>query len=142
MSTTHFYRLAPSDDYNELIKILDATLFITLVELNAPLLLQQANAFEMKSKTHYPATNTQIITFTAKSVAQHVSVDNTFLEPIPKRIMTALIKNTAFVVSTTKNTYHFQSYYMANLVLYVNGVELPSETITMDCSSPFVGTRA
>ena len=31
---------------------------------------------------------------------------------------------------------------MTNLVLYVNGVQHPSEPPTMDCSSPFGATRA
>jgi hypothetical protein len=30
---------------------------------------------------------------------------------------------------------------MTNLVLYVNGVQHPSEPLTMDCSSPFGATR-
>jgi hypothetical protein len=30
---------------------------------------------------------------------------------------------------------------MTNLLLYVNGVQRPSETLTMDCSSPFGATR-
>ena len=31
---------------------------------------------------------------------------------------------------------------MTNLVLYVNGAQVPSEPLTMDCSSPFGATRA
>jgi len=31
---------------------------------------------------------------------------------------------------------------MTNLVLYVNGVQHPSEPLTMDCFSPFGATRA
>ena len=31
---------------------------------------------------------------------------------------------------------------MTNLVLYVNGVQRPSEPLTMDCSSTFGATRA
>jgi hypothetical protein len=31
---------------------------------------------------------------------------------------------------------------MTNLVLYVNGVQRPSEPLTMDCFSPFGATRA
>jgi len=31
---------------------------------------------------------------------------------------------------------------MTNLLLYVNGVQHPSEPLTMDCSSPFGATRA
>ena len=50
-----FYLLAPSDNKVR-IKILDATLFITHVELKNPLLLAHANVLAMKRKAHYPVT--------------------------------------------------------------------------------------
>jgi len=40
------------------------------------------------------------------------------------------------------NPFHFHHYDMTNLVLYANGVQHPSEPLTMDCSSPFGATRA
>jgi len=137
-----FYLLAPSDDDKVRIKILDATLFITQVELKPPLLLAHANVLGMKRKAHCPVTHSQIKTFTASSGAQQISIDNAFLGPIPERILIALVKNTAFVGSTSTNPYHFQHYDMKNLVFHVNGVQLPSEPLTMDCSSPFGATRA
>ena len=96
----------------------------------------------MKRKAHYPVTNTQIKTFTASSGAQQVSIDNAFVGPIPERFLIALVKNTAFVDSVSTNPCHFQHYDMTNLVLYVNGVELPSEPLTINYSSPFGATRA
>ena len=55
-----FYFLAPSDDAKVRVKILDATLFITQVELKLPLLLAHANVLGIKRKAHYPVTHTQI----------------------------------------------------------------------------------
>jgi len=136
-----FYLLGPSVDKIR-IKILDATLFITQVELKPPLLLAHANVLGMKRKAHYPGTHTQIKTFTASSVSQLISIDNAFLGPIPERILIELVKNTAFFGSANTNPYHFQHYDMTNLVLYVNGVQLPSEPLTMDYSSPSGATRA
>jgi hypothetical protein len=96
----------------------------------------------MKHKAHYPVTHTQIKTFTASSVSQQVSIDNAFLRPIPERILIAFVKNTAFVGSAGTHPFHFHHYDMTNLVFYVNGVQHPSEPLTMDCSSPFGATRA
>jgi len=132
-----FYLLAPSDDNKVRIKILDATLFITQVELKPPLLLAYANVLGMKRKAHYPVTHTQIKTFTASSGAQQVSIDNAFLGPIPERIVIALVKNKSFVGSASTNPFNFHHYDMINLVLYVNGVQHPPEPLFMDCSSPF-----
>ena len=96
----------------------------------------------MKRKAHYPVTHTQIKTFTASSGAQQISIDNAFLGPILERILITFVKNTAFVGSAGTNPFRFQHYDMTNLVLYLNGVQHPSEPLTMDCSSPFGGTRA
>ena len=52
-----------------------------------------------------------------------------------------MVKNTVFVGSASTNPFHFQ-HYTTNLVLYVNGVQHPSEPPIMDCSSTFGATRA
>ena len=137
-----FYLLAPLGYTKVRIKILDATLFITQVELKLPLLLAHANILGMKRKAHYPVTCNQIKTFIASSGAQQVSIDNAFLGPIPEKIFIALVKNTAFVGSTSTNPFHFLHYDMTNLVLYVNGVQHPPEPPSVDCSSPNGATRA
>jgi hypothetical protein len=87
-ATECFYVLTLSDDTKLSIKILDATLFITEVELKHPLLLAPA-VLCMKRKshypvTHYPVTHTRINTFTASSWAQRISINNAFREPIPE----------------------------------------------------------
>jgi hypothetical protein len=51
-----FYILAPTDDVKARFKILDATLFLTQVELKPPLLLAHSNVLGMKEKAHYPIT--------------------------------------------------------------------------------------
>jgi len=96
----------------------------------------------MNRKAHYPVKHIQIGTFAAISGAQQFSIDNAFLGPFPERIPIAFVKNTAFVFSASTNTFHFHHYYMTNLVLFVNGVQNPSETLTFDCSSTFGATRA
>ena len=129
-----FYLLAPSDDTKIRIKILDATLFITQVELEPPLLLAPINILGMKRKAYYPVTHTQIKNFTANSGAQEVSIENAFLGPMPERILIAMLKNTAFVVSVSINTFHFHHYDMTNHVFYINGVQHLAEPLKIYCS--------
>ena len=95
------YLLPTSDNNNVRIRILDATLFITQVELKTPLLLAHANVLRMKRKAHYPVTHTQIKIFTASSGVQEVSIDNVFLGPIPEKIIIALVSSAPF--RTTQN---------------------------------------
>ena len=132
--------MAPSGDNKARIKILFYS-FYNPGRTEAPLLLSHANVLVMKRKAHYPVTHTQIKTFTVSSGAQQISIDNAFLGTITERVQIALIKNTAIVGSASTYPYHFQRN-VTNLVFYVNGVQLPSEPHTVDCSSPFEDTRA
>ena len=109
-----FYVLALLEDNKFRIEILDATLFITQVELKSPLLLAHANVLGMKRKAHYTVTHTLIKSFTACSGSQQISIDNAFLGPIPEIILIALVKNTAFVDSPSTNPFHFHHYDMTN----------------------------
>jgi len=61
---------------------------------------------------------------------------------VPDRILIVLVKNASFVGSASTNPFHFHHYDKTNLVVYVNGVQHPSEPLTMDCSSPFGATGA
>ena len=61
---------------------------------------------------------------------------------MPDQILIVLVKNAAFVGSASTNPFHFYHYDTMNLVLYVNGVQHPSEPLTMDCSLPFGATRS
>jgi hypothetical protein len=61
------YLLGAFDDTKVRIKIMDANLFLTQVELKPPLLLAHANILAMKRKAHYPVTHTQIKSFTTSS---------------------------------------------------------------------------
>ena len=85
-----FYLLAPNDNTKVRIKIVDANLFITQVELKTPLLLAHANALAMKCKAHYPVTHAQIKTFKESSGTQQISINNAFLGPVPDRILIVL----------------------------------------------------
>jgi len=136
-----FYLLALSDDNKVRIKILDAILFITQVSLKAPLLLGRANILGMILKDII-LLHTQIKNFTAGSAIQQVSIDNAFLGPNPERILIAFVTKTTFVDSASTNPLHFHHYDMTNLMFYVNGVQHPSEPLTMDCSLAFVANRA
>jgi len=124
------------------LKIIDVILFITQVESKPHLLLAHANFWCKKHKAHYPVTHNQFETFTASSTFQQVSIDNAYLGPIPERILIAMVRNNVFVGSASTNPFHYQYYDIANLVLYVNGVQHPSEPFTMECRSTFGATRA
>jgi hypothetical protein len=114
------YLLGPFDDTKVRIKIMDATLFLTQVELKPPLLLAHA-VLALKRKAHYPVMHTQIKSLTSFGT-QQISINNSFLGPVPDRILVILVKE-AFVGSACTNPLHFHHYDVTSLVLYVNGVQ-------------------
>ena len=75
-------------------------------------------------------------------MSRQVSIDSGFLGPIAERIPIALVKNTTFVGPPSTNPSRFHHYDMTNLVLYINGVQHPSEPHLVDCSTPFRTTPA
>jgi hypothetical protein len=109
-----FYLLVLNNDTKIRIKILDATLFITQVELKPPLLLDHANVLVMKRKAHYPVTHTQIKTFTASSGTQQISINNVFLGPVPDRILIVLVLE---LQELTK--YYFQVLVFMTMIVLV-----------------------
>jgi len=110
--------------------------------IETPILLAQGNVLAMKGKAHYPVTHIQIKKFTAISWAQQIFIDNAFLGHVPQKILIAFVKTTSFVGSASTNPFYFHHYDMTNHVLFVNGVQKPSEPLTMDCSSTFDANSA
>jgi len=96
----------------------------------------------MKRKAYYPVTHAQIKTFTASSAFEQVSIDTAYFGQIPETIRISMVRNAVFFGSTSTNTFHFHRYDMTNVVLYVNGVQHPSEPLTIDCFLSFETTRA
>ena len=71
-----------------------------------------------------------------------MSIENTYLGPIPENILIALFKNTAFVGCASTNPFNFHHYDMINFELYGDGVQHPSKPLTRDWSSAFGATTA
>jgi len=60
-----------------------------------------------------------------------MSIDNTALGPIPKRVLFILVKNSDFSVSLDSNPYKFQQYDISDFSLFANGKQFPNEGLTL-----------
>jgi hypothetical protein len=69
----------------------------------------------MKRKAHYPVTHTQI-KHLQRVLGLSKSIINAILRPLPDRIHMVLVKNAAFVGSSSTNPFYFHHYDMTNLV--------------------------
>jgi hypothetical protein len=77
--------------------------------------------------SRYNLTRVELMSFTFSSGAQSLSIDNSVLGRIPKRLLFTMLKNTDFLGSMDSNPYNFSHYNMTNFSLFVNGKQYPNE---------------
>jgi len=62
----------------------------------------------------------ELKTFTFSAGSKSLSIDNTVLGPVPKRLFT-MVKKVDFTGTVDTNPYKFQQYDMSDFSLFVNG---------------------
>jgi hypothetical protein len=53
---------------------------------------------------------------------------------MPKRLVFTMVMNTDFLVSIDTNPFYFRHYDLTNFMVFVNGREIPSESLSLDKS--------
>jgi len=56
------------------------------------------------------------------------------LGALPKRLIFTIVKNTDFLGSRNSNPYNFRHYDMTSFTMYVNGRQIPGESLSLDMS--------
>jgi hypothetical protein len=51
---------------------------------------------------------------------------------LPKRLIFTMVKNTDFLGSRNSNPYNFRHYDQTNFAMYLNGRQIPSESLSLD----------
>ena len=77
-------------------------------------------------------TRVEIKNFTHAKGSQSLSIDNSILGPIPKRLLFVMIDNTNFLGTLDTNPFDFHHYDMTYLTLYLNGKQIPSGGLHLD----------
>ena len=76
-------------------------------------------------------TRVELKMFTFATASKSLSIDNGFEDPIPKRLLFSMVKNTDFNGSLDSNPYKFQHYDIRDFSLFVNGKQFPNEGLTV-----------
>ena len=77
-------------------------------------------------------TRVELKTFTFVGGHQTISIDNAVLGMLPKSLIFTTVKNTAFPGSRDSNPYNFRHYDLTNFTMYLNGRQIPSESLSMN----------
>jgi hypothetical protein len=105
---TNFFLINKDNDTKVEFKFLDAHLFVKRIRPNPAILAAHNQTLSKGILTRYNFTRVELKTFTFSSGSQSLSIDNTVLGTIPKRLIFTMIKNTDFLGTMHTNPYNFQ----------------------------------
>ena len=112
-------------------KFLDAYQMVRLEQQKSLIVSALEKALAEGTYAPYNMTSFNIKTSTFSAGLKSRSIDIAVLDPLPKRVLYAMIMNNDFNSSVDTNTYNLR-YYMSVFSLYVNGKRLSSEGFTLD----------
>jgi len=126
-----FYLMNTAADSKTTFKFLDAKLFVRRIRANA----QTPLAHEETLKTdlaRYNLTRVELKTFTFSAGPQSLLIDQAVMGHIPKRLLFTMIVNNDFLGTINTNPYKFQHFGLRTFLTYVNGRQIPSESLSID----------
>ena len=117
-----------SNDVNANYKLVvqDLKLYIRHVKIADGIIKQHMLSFQ-KQPAIYHINKTLIKTFTYPTGLPEVNVANMFTGVLPKTVIIAMCKATAFAGSYGTNPFHYEHFGLTSGMLRVNGDQVPSE---------------
>jgi hypothetical protein len=120
-----------SEDTAVKTQISDATLFVRKVRVKPALHLAYSRALE-HSNLKYPLSRTEIKNITIPTGVQSRTIDNIYLNHVPKRIVIGFVSNAAFNGDFGKNPFFFEHFNLNFLQLYSGSQQIPTKALTPD----------
>lgn len=128
---------APKADYK--IKIMEATLKVCQVEVNAKVMLGHEEALN-NNPALYPYSRSEIKTYTMAEGIQNYRIDNLFNGDVPSRLVVGLVSGSAYSGSYAKNPFNFANYDLNSMAFYVDNVPAPQKPFTPKFDTEDAGT--
>ena len=115
-------------------KFLDADLIVRRIRPRPKISVAHNEARSKGCIARYNVTRVELKTFTFVGGHQTISIDNAVLGMLPKSLIFTTVKNTAFPGSRDSNPYNFRHYDLTNFTMYLNGRQIPSESLSLNMS--------
>jgi len=112
-------------------KFLDAELIVRRIR-PSPKISVSHEALSKRCLARYNLTRVELKTFTFAGGPQAISINNAVLGMLPKRLLFTMVKNTDFLCSRDSNPYNLRHYDLTNFTMYVNGRQIPSESLSLN----------
>ena len=113
------------------VQILNATLKVPMIKPTPAMLLGISSGLKI-SPALYPFERTEIKTVSIPSGQGSWAVDNLFLSRIPKRLVVAMVSESAYTGTYSKNPFNFTNFKLTYMCLTIDGSCVPSRAIQMD----------
>jgi len=122
-------------------KFLDAELIVQRIRPSPKIFYAHTEALGKGCIARYNLTRVEIKTFTYAGGPQAISINNAVLGALPKLLIFTMVKNTEFLVSRNSNTYNLRHYDLTRFTVYVNGRQIPSESLSLNMGHEKVRQR-
>jgi len=124
-----FCLMAAGDAATSKVVITDATLMVRKARISPSIMIAHANTLK-KATAKYPLTRVDVKTVTIPAQLQAKTVDNLVLGVLPKRVILGFVLNSAYNGAVGHNPFNFEHFQLNHLVMYVDGVQIPSKPLT------------
>jgi len=122
-------------------KFLDAELIVRRIRPSPKISVDHKQALSKGHLAKYNVTRVELKTFTFAGGPQALSIYNAVLGMLPKRLIFTMVKNTDFLGSRDSNPYNFRHYDPTNFNMYVNGRQIPSESLSLNMGDEKTSVR-
>jgi len=112
-------------------KFLDAELIVRRIRPSPKISIAHIEALSKVFLARYNFTRDKLKTSTYADGPQAISINNTVLGMLPKRLIFTMLKNTEFLGSRDSNPYNLRHYDLTNFTMHVNGSQIPSESLSL-----------
>ena len=126
-----FFTMCAMDEDEYTVEIVDIYLKICKVKVSDSIILGHSVALE-ESNAMYPFTRCDTKSFTYSKGLSNISVDDLFHHRVPSRIVFGMVSAEAFNGNVRKNPFNFKHYYIADIALTIDGINVPGKPLQLD----------
>jgi hypothetical protein len=126
-----FFTMCKMDEDEYTLEIVDIYLKICKVKVADSIILGHSVALE-ESNAVYPFTRCDTKSFTYSKGLSNICVDDLFHHRVPSRIVFGMVSAQAFNGDVSKNPFNFKHYYIADIAITIDGINVPGKPLQLD----------
>jgi len=127
-----FFLMNANADSKATFKFLNAELIARPIWPSPKISYAHTEALGKGCIARYNLTRVELKTFTFAGSSQELSTNNAVFGALPKRLIFTIVKYTVFLGSRNSNPYNLRHYDLTSFTMYVNGRQIPSESLSLN----------